>query len=107
YATEKGELLLGWLYQVAQALSYVHGQGVVHADLKPDNILITPQGRVVLVDFGLAVPFGARVEVEALQRAGLLAGSLPYISPEQCRGEPLDPRADLYALGCILFECLA
>ncbi|MEL6179764.1 MAG: AAA family ATPase, partial [Myxococcota bacterium] len=101
------EVVLGWLYQVGQALSYIHSQGVVHADLKPDNILITPDDKAILVDFGLATSFGSRVEVDTLRHAGLRAGSLSYISPEQCKGEPLDPRADLYALGCIVFECLS
>ncbi|MEL6181614.1 MAG: protein kinase, partial [Myxococcota bacterium] len=106
-ATEEvAQQRLRWLHQVCQALSYIHGQGIVHADLKPGNILITSTGRVVLVDFGLATQFGSRVQVEALLRAGLLAGSLAYISPEQCRGEPLDARADLYAVGCILCELL-
>ncbi|MEO1268515.1 MAG: protein kinase, partial [Myxococcota bacterium] len=101
------QTVLGWLHQLAGTLAYIHGQGIVHADVKPGNIIITATGRVVLLDFGLATRFGSRVEVDTMRRAGMLAGSLSYISPEQCRGEELDARADLYALGCILFEVLA
>ncbi|MEO1269774.1 MAG: protein kinase, partial [Myxococcota bacterium] len=104
------DMLLGWLVHVCQAVSYLHGQGLVHADLKPSNILITseppPHGRAVVVDFGLALPFGSKVDVKTLTRAGLAAGSILYMSPEQCLGQPLDARSDLYALGCMLFEIL-
>ncbi|MEL6181015.1 MAG: protein kinase, partial [Myxococcota bacterium] len=100
------KVLLGYMGQVCQALAYVHGQGIVHADVKPGNVLVSEQGRAVLVDFGLATPFGNRVDVSAMDRAGLLAGSVSYIAPEQIGGEELDARADLYALGCILCEVL-
>ncbi|MEL6178432.1 MAG: serine/threonine-protein kinase, partial [Myxococcota bacterium] len=96
-----------WIYQVCQALAYIHGQGIVHADVKPGNILIDTSGRPVLVDFGIATRFGSRVEVDTMRRAGVLAGSLSTISPEQCRGASLDARTDLYAIGCVLFELLA
>ncbi|MEL6177686.1 MAG: protein kinase, partial [Myxococcota bacterium] len=95
---------LGWLAQVCRSLGYIHGQGIVHADLKPENILITSHGSAVLVDFGLALSFGSRVEATALRRAGLRVGTVSYCSPEQLQGQALDARADLYALGCLLFE---
>ena len=100
------EELLGWIAQVCHALGYVHGEGFVHCDVKPGNVLVTEQGQAILLDFGLAAPFANRVAVEAMEKAGLLAGSASYISPEQIRGEELDARADLYAVGCILFEAL-
>ncbi|MEL6179852.1 MAG: AAA family ATPase, partial [Myxococcota bacterium] len=90
--------------QVCHALGYVHGEGLVHCDVKPGNILVTPEQRALLVDFGLVVPFANRVDVRAMDKAGILAGSVSHISPEQIRGDALDARADLYAMGCVLYE---
>ena len=87
---------------VANALGHAHGAGFVHRDIKPANILIDPQGRAYLTDFGIAV-----VE-EDLLRDVTAAGTLPYMAPEQL-GEglgPVDHRADLYALGVVLYELL-
>ncbi len=97
---------LGWLARLCDTLAFVHGEGVVHCDLKPENIVITPRGLPVLVDFGIADHLGARVEREALESAGEPIGSALYIAPEQILGQPVDPRTDLYALGCILCEAL-
>jgi tetratricopeptide (TPR) repeat protein len=103
-------------------LAYLHGEGLVHCDLKPDNILIVGGSREagvgssrlpslsawpVLVDFGLLSQFGGAGGREALQIETLPAGTARYMAPEQIRGELLDARADLYALGCILYELLA
>jgi serine/threonine protein kinase len=88
--------------QVADALAHAHGAGFVHRDIKPANILIDPQGRAYLTDFGIAV-----VE-EDLLRDVTAVGTLPYMAPEQL-GEglgPVDHRADLYALGVVLYELL-
>ena len=97
---------LRWLRQLCATLAYVHGEGIVHCDLKPENIVITDEGDAILVDFGIAERFGARVSHEVLEAAGVQAGTPHYISPEQIRGEPVDARTDLYALGCILYEIL-
>jgi len=97
---------LGWIGQVCQTLGVVHGQGIVHGDLKPDNLLVTDQGRVVLLDFGLATRFGGRVEADNLEVAGLVQGTMRYISPEAIRGERLDARSDLYAVGVLLYRVL-
>jgi serine/threonine protein kinase len=88
--------------EVADALAHAHRAGFVHRDIKPANILIDPQGRAYLTDFGIAV-----VE-EDLLRDVTAAGTLPYMAPEQL-GEglgPVDHRADLYALGVVLYELL-
>lgn len=98
--------LLGYITQVCETLAYLHGEGIVHCDIKPENIVITDTGEAILVDFGIADRFGARVEHEALEAAGVQAGTAHYISPEQIRGEPVDARTDLYALGCVLYEIL-
>ena len=95
---------LGLVAQLAHALAYLHGEGVVHCDLKPDNILVTPEGRAVLVDFGLSQWQGARVSSEEVVEAGIAAGTIRYMSPERIRGDDFDARLDLYALGCVLYE---
>ncbi|MBI2568736.1 MAG: tetratricopeptide repeat protein [Candidatus Schekmanbacteria bacterium] len=87
-------------------LSYLHGEGIVHRDLKPENILVRPDGRPVIVDFGLAVFFGGTENRETLSIEAGVWGTATYMAPEQIRGELVDARADLYALGCILYELL-
>lgn len=86
-------------------LAYVHGKGLVHRDLKPENIFIEAGDRAVLVDFGLAGRFGSHGR-ERLERGGRQMGSHAYMAPEQVRALFVDARADLYALGCVLFELL-
>jgi serine/threonine protein kinase/tetratricopeptide (TPR) repeat protein len=95
-----------WLAQVCNALDYLHGQGVIHCDLKPSNILITAEGKPVVVDFGLALIFGQRIEKEALEMAGEFAGTVYYLAPEQAVGWNVDARTDLYAIGAMLYEVL-
>jgi hypothetical protein len=90
--------------EVLEALSYLHGQGVVHRDVKPSNILFDAAGGARLADFGLARPLG---EAYDLTRTALSVGTPGYMSPEQIRGEAPAPATDLYGLGATLFEMLA
>lgn len=83
-------------------LAYLHGEGLVHRDLKPDNVIVRADGTPVLVDFGLAVAIGEGRD--ALAGETVRAGTMAYMAPEQIAGEAVDARADLYALGCVLFE---
>ncbi|CAB4889070.1 unannotated protein [freshwater metagenome] len=89
---------------VASALDAAHKAGLVHRDVKPGNILITPDGRVLLADFGIAKGLGS---TDDLTSENVMMGTAKYLSPEQVRGRKLDGRADLYALGLVLYECLA
>ena len=98
--------LLAHVGQLCQTLSYLHGLGLVHADIKPDNIFVTSGGRVVLMDFGLAAEAEGRIDSLTLERIGQRAGTACYTSPEQVKGNWLDARADLYAVGCVLVEIL-
>jgi len=92
--------------QVAAALDAAHDLGIVHRDLKPGNVVITPRGIAKVLDFGLArVYYDAATQSIAPTRSGDdLAGTLPYMAPEQVRGEPVDARTDLHALGVMLYE---
>jgi tRNA A-37 threonylcarbamoyl transferase component Bud32 len=97
--------------QIAGALAAAHGQGIIHRDLKPDNVFLVadpevPGGeRIKLLDFGIA-KLAAEPTNMTKTRTGALMGTPTYMAPEQCRGVQVDHRADLYSLGCILFECV-
>jgi len=88
--------------QVAEALDAAHRRGLVHRDLKPANVLLDVSGEAYLADFGLTKQVGS-----ASTETGQLVGTLDYLAPEQIRGEEIDGRTDVYALACVLYECLA
>ncbi|MFM8003255.1 MAG: protein kinase domain-containing protein [Actinomycetota bacterium] len=90
---------------MAAALDAAHRAGLVHRDVKPGNILLTPDGKFLLADFGIAK--AVTVAGEDLTHDNIMMGTAKYLSPEQVRGKPLDGRADLYGLGLVLYECLA
>ncbi len=105
---------LDWAAQIARGLAAAHERGIVHRDLKPANVLVTRDGRVKILDFGLAKlqQPGALSEDEetrtrqAATEPGIALGTMGYMAPEQVRGQAADHRGDLFALGCILYELL-
>jgi len=98
--------LLGLGIQIASALEEAHECRVIHGDLKPSNIMVTPKGLAKVVDFGLAklLPFDSDPDATASLTENEFAGTYPYASPEQLRGETLDARSDIYSLGIVLYE---
>ncbi|MFC2037277.1 serine/threonine-protein kinase, partial [Chloroflexota bacterium] len=90
------------LAQVAQALDYAHARGLIHRDIKPANILFSADGRPQVTDFGIA----RAGDGTQLTRTGIIMGTPEYMAPEQAEGQPLDHRADLYALGVVLYQML-
>ena len=89
--------------QVADGLAYAHSMGVIHRDIKPSNLMITDDGRVKIMDFGIARVAGS----QRLTRDGSIIGTLAYIAPEQLRGSPGDDRSDLYSLAIVVYEMLS
>ncbi len=106
--------------QIAEALEAAHDQGIIHRDLKPANIKLRDDGRVKVLDFGLAKALDPRSMLAKLAdasqtptftphgtRSGMILGTPAYMAPEQARGKPVDKRADIWAFGCVLFEMLS
>jgi Tol biopolymer transport system component len=103
--------------QIAEALEAAHEKGVIHRDLKPANVIITAEDKVKVLDFGLAKALADETRnidsshsptiTEAMTRPGVVLGTAAYMSPEQAKGKSVDKRADIWAFGCILYECLS
>ncbi len=106
------DMVLRYGVQLAAALSHAHGRGIVHHDLKTSNVVVTPEGLIKVLDFGLArrspadVP-GDQMTFTAHENPGQVSGTLSYMAPEVLRGEPGDSRSDLWALGVVLYQAAA
>src|SRR5438477_405444 len=88
--------------QIAQALAAAHTQGMIHRDVKPGNVLLTPADEVKVVDFGLVKSLADTTAT--ITQPGMLVGSVHYVSPEQAQGRPVSPASDLYSLGIIIYQ---
>jgi Tol biopolymer transport system component len=110
------EEALGVCRQIADALEAAHEKGVIHRDLKPANVMITEGDKVKILDFGLAKALSDETQsvdssqtvtiTDAMTRPGVILGTAAYMSPEQAKGMAVDKRADIWAFGCVLYECL-
>jgi serine/threonine protein kinase len=96
------DLISAYLTQIADALAQLHDRGLVHLDVKPQNLIVTTDGTIKLIDFGLAQPANNPQELIG----GLAFGTAAYLSPEQASGERVSPASDVYSLGCVVYELL-
>src|SRR5947209_13887743 len=94
-------IAIDYARQILGALAFAHRNGIVHRDIKPHNIVVGPDGRLKVTDFGIA-----RSGASQMTEAGSIVGTAQYLSPEQARGAPVDPRSDLYSLGVVVYEML-
>src|SRR6185369_12365501 len=92
--------------QIAEGLAAAHGAGLIHRDLKAENVIITPSGQAKILDFGLARPVSPRDEESTLTEHGALLGTCHAMSPEQAGGGEVDHRSDLFSLGSLLYQML-
>ncbi|MCB9607374.1 MAG: protein kinase [Polyangiaceae bacterium] len=104
---QRVQAVLPILSRLCSALAFLHGEGIVHRDLKPENIIIRGDQMPVLVDFGIASEFSGSRGRDALAHSATAMGTAAYIAPEQVKNELVDARADLYSLGCILYELIS
>src|SRR3954447_21415154 len=104
--TERGPLPLetavGLTEQILRALAYAHRRGIVHRDVKPQNVILDPDGQAKVADFGIA----RAGDTSQMTQTGAIVGTMQYLSPEQAEGHPVDRRADLYSVGIVLYELL-
>jgi eukaryotic-like serine/threonine-protein kinase len=104
--------VLGFATQIAEGLAAAHEKGIVHRDLKPENLFVTKDGRVKILDFGLAKlvqtngAFGVDSQAATADTSGPTVGTVSYMSPEQIRGQPVDHRSDIFSFGVVLYEML-
>src|ERR687884_690517 len=94
-------IAIDYARQILSALAFAHRNGIVHRDIKPHNIVVGPDGRLKVTDFGIA-----RSGASQMTEAGSIVGTAQYLSPEQARGAPVDPRSDIYSVGVVLYEML-
>src|ERR1700759_1740396 len=95
------DIAIDYSRQILSALAFAHRHGIVHRDIKPHNIVFGADKRLKVTDFGIA-----RSGTSQMTEAGAIVGTAQYLSPEQARGAPVDPRSDIYSLGVVLYEML-
>ncbi len=108
-STEKPSFvrILDWAIQICEAIGEAHRMGIIHRDLKPQNIMITPQDQVKILDFGIAKTTHRQQVADPITDTGVIIGTVQYMSPEQALGKQIDPRSDIFSIGVLLYETVS